>query len=210
MAKRRKPSKCLEPINSFLDIAGAATLGLYVKHKVKKDFENDCGEESAKAAVAVFGMGSMRRGSQGRINLGGLIGLNSALKDIKRQESSSNTFSTENYVSPTERMSAIRRHAKVGLWREHCEDGSVYGISPMDYGTADDYEEALNAAKSHGEADDRESGLAPPSEENLQPDNIKYYWRKHCEDGSPYGLSPEDYATADDYEDALAEAKKRS
>ena len=84
MAKRRKPSKFPEPINSFLDIAGAATLGLYVKHKVKKDFENGCGEESAKAAVAVFGMGSMRRGSQGRINLGGLIGLNSALKDIKR------------------------------------------------------------------------------------------------------------------------------
>ena len=43
---------------------------------------------------------------------------------------------------------------------------------------------------------------------------IKMDWRQvetlNREDGSPYGLSPEDYATADDYEDALAEAKKRS
>ena len=39
MAKRRKSSKCPEPINALLDVAGAATLGLYVKHKVKKDFD---------------------------------------------------------------------------------------------------------------------------------------------------------------------------
>ena len=43
MAKRRKSSKCPEPINALLDVAGAATLGLYVKHKVKKDFEHGCG-----------------------------------------------------------------------------------------------------------------------------------------------------------------------
>ena len=73
MAKRRKSSKCPEPINALLDVAGAATLGLYVKHKVKKDFEHGCGEESAKAAAMVFGMGSMRRGSQGTINLGGQV-----------------------------------------------------------------------------------------------------------------------------------------
>ena len=36
MAKRRKSSKGPDPINAFLDIAGAATMGLYVKNKVKK------------------------------------------------------------------------------------------------------------------------------------------------------------------------------
>lgn len=41
MTKRRKSSKCPEPINTLLDIAGAATLGLYVKHKVKKDAERN-------------------------------------------------------------------------------------------------------------------------------------------------------------------------
>lgn len=69
--------------------------GLYVKHKVKKDFEHGCGEESAKAAAMVFGMGSMRGGSRGTINLGGLVGLNSALKDIGLQQAASNTYDKE-------------------------------------------------------------------------------------------------------------------
>lgn len=33
----------------MLDIAGAVTLGLYAKHKIKKDFEKGEGEASAKA-----------------------------------------------------------------------------------------------------------------------------------------------------------------
>lgn len=210
MAKRKTSSKCPEPINTLLDIASAVTLGLYVKHNIQKDFENGCGGESAKAAAAVLGMRSMRRGSPGRIALGGVIGLNSALKDIKRQESASNTDSTQNHVRQTERMPVICRPAKIGLWREHCEDGSAYGIFPIDYETADDYEEALNVAKSHDNADNQESAIAPSPEKNPQPNDIKYYWRKHCEDGSPYGLLPENYKTADDYEDALTEAKKRS
>ena len=97
MAKRRKSSKCPEPINALLDVAGAATLGLYVKHKVKKDFEHGCGEESAKAVAMVFGMGSMRGGSRGTINLGGLVGLNSALKDIGLQQAASNTYDSQPY-----------------------------------------------------------------------------------------------------------------
>ena len=40
MAKRRKnykrSSKSLGPLDTFIDLAGAATLGAYVKHKVKK------------------------------------------------------------------------------------------------------------------------------------------------------------------------------
>ena len=118
MAKRRKSSKCPEPINTLLDIAGATTLGLYVKHKVKKDFENGCGEESSKAAAMVSGMGSMRRGSQGTINLGGLIGLNSALKDLKRQQMPSYIYDDRPYISPIEPPSpAIKKPVKTGLWR---------------------------------------------------------------------------------------------
>ena len=148
MAKRRKSSKCPEPINALLDVAGAATLGLYVKHKVKKDFEHGCGEESAKAAAMVFGMESMRGGSRGTINLGGLVGLNSALKDIGQQQAASNTYDSQPYVSPIELpIPAIKKPAKTGLWREHCEDGSKYGVFPENYETADDYEDSLAAAK---------------------------------------------------------------
>ncbi len=33
-------------------------------------------------------------------------------------------------------------------------------------------------------------------------------WRSEVEDGSAYGLFPEDYATREAYEDALADAKR--
>lgn len=106
-------------------------------------------------------MDSMWRGSQGRFVLGVSTGQNSAFKDIKRQRISSNIVSTEYYVSPIERILAIRHHAKGGLWREYCEDGYACSISPMDHGTTDDYEGALNAAKSHGKADARKAVLHP-------------------------------------------------
>lgn len=32
-------------------------------------------------------------------------------------------------------------------------------------------------------------------------------WRDFCEDGSAYGLDPEDYETEEEYEDALEEAR---
>lgn len=209
MAKRRKSSKCPEPINTLLDVAGAATLGLYVKHKVKKDFENGCGEESAKAAAMVFGMGSMRRGSQGTINLGGLIGLNSALKDIERQQASSYVYDNQPYISPIEPPSpAIKKPVKTGLWREHCEDGSKYGLYPENFATADDYADALRAAKEAKTPTPFATEPMPPRDDEQRPKKAKYSWRKHCEDGSKYGVFPEDYETADDYEDALAEAKK--
>lgn len=209
MAKRRKSSKCPEPINTHLDIAGAATLGLYVKHKVKKDFENGCGEESSKAAAMVSGMGSMRRGSQGTINLGGLIGLNSALKDLKRQQMPSYIYDDRPYISPIEPPSpAIKKPVKTGLWREHCEDGSKYGLYPEDFATADDYEDALKQAKESETSHPLAAEPMPSKASYHSQCGIKYRWRNHCEDGSAYGIYPEDYETADDYQDAL-DAKKR-
>lgn len=209
-AKRRKSSKCPEPINTLLDLAGAATLGLYVRHKVKKDFESGCGEESAKAAAMVFGMGSMRRGSQGMINLGGLIGLNSALKEIeKQQEYTTDDYQKQPYISPIGPPTpAIKKPVKSGVWREHCEDGTTYGIYPEDFDNADDYAEALETARNAND----ESTFSPfesqlDMKEQVQKSS-KYRWRKYCEDGSRYGVYPDDYETADDYEDALTEAKK--
>ena len=68
-------------------------------------------------------------------------------------------------------------------WREFCEDGSEYGISPEDYEDEWEYEEALEEAK--------------------------YAWREDCEDGFEYGVDVDDYETLEEYEDALREAKKK-
>ena len=60
MAKRRKSSKCPEPLNTMLDLAGAAVLGAYTRHKILKDYERGEGEESAKAAMFVHTHGLLK------------------------------------------------------------------------------------------------------------------------------------------------------
>lgn len=213
MAKRRKgykSSKCPEPINTMLDLAGALTLGLYTKHRIKKDFAKGEGEESAKAAGMVFGMGSMRGGSRGIINLGGLWGLNSALKDIEKKQdvqsiSSDTPFVDKVLETPKKTTPQVKKY----LWRNYCEDGSSYGIHPCDYETADEYFDALDEAKRCG----LDISKSPPANTEDFNDNHgaitkKYIWRKYCEDGSEYGVDPMNYETADDYEEALLAAKE--
>ena len=38
-------------------------------------------------------------------------------------------------------------------------------------------------------------------------DEIDHIWREYCEDGSEYGIDPEDYETEEEYNEALAAAK---
>ena len=103
-------------------------------------------------------------------------------------------------------------------WREYCEDGSDYGISPEDYEDEWEYEEALDEAK-YAWRDECEDGLeygvypedyetAEEYEEALN--EAKYGWRDDCEDGSQYGLDIHNYETAEEYEEALREAKKET
>lgn len=209
MAKRRrknKSSKCPDPINTMLDLAGALTLGLYTKHKIKKDFAKGEGEESAKAAGMVFGLGSMRSGSRGIINLGGLIGLNSALKEIEKQQNVQHPpFLNKILDARVEPTPPIKKY----MWRNHCEDGSIYGINPRDYETADEYNDALENAKQEKD----EYCISLPTADNAANErrnktSSKHVWRKYCEDGQAYGVDPNDYETADDYELALLAAKE--
>lgn len=213
MARKRrsykKSSKCPEPINTMLDLAGALTLGLYTKHKIKKDFANGEGEESAKAASMVFGLGSMSRGSRGIINLGGLIGLNSALKDIERRQQNISFIPDEPFIDKVSDNRVIpQKKLKKNLWREYCEDGSIHGINPMDYETADEYSDALATAKGNSASFSEECDtLEVQLDSSKNQTTTKHVWRKYCEDGAAWGINPMDYETADDYEDALNEAK---
>lgn len=221
MSKRRKKSRrnkgrCPEPLNTMIDLAGAAAMGLYVNHRVRKDFQNGCGEESAKAAATVYGMGAMRRGSSGIINSGGLIGLCNALNSMEEQQAQQNRSSsignTTPFVSPIDSPSpGIKQPLETGVWREYCADGSEYGLNPYDFDSADDYESALQAAKeelAHDVAVSTEPDEAIQAKSPYAPnESRKYRWRKYCEDGTRYGIRPEDFETADEYDDALKSAK---
>jgi hypothetical protein len=100
-------------------------------------------------------------------------------------------------------------------WREFCDDGSEYGISPEDYEEEWEYEEALEEAKYawRDECEDGvEYGVDPEDYETTEEyeealNEAKYAWRDECEDGVEYGVDPEDYETAEEYEEALEEIK---
>lgn len=208
---RRKSSKCPEPINTMLDIAGAVTLGLYAKHKIKKDFEKGEGEASAKAGSMVFGYGAMRGGSRGIMSLGGLIGLNSGLKDIERQQQQSEIYEPPFIDEISDTVKKTPKKVRSNMWREQCEDGSAYGLNPHNFSSADDYADALKAAKKASITDNVEDNTqSSENVANLKQDEKRHIWRKFCEDGSKYGINPEDFNNADDYEEALNKAKENN
>ena len=222
MGKRRssykKSTKCPEPLNTLVDLAGAATLGAIVRAQIKRDYRNGQGDESVKAAAMVFGAGSLRRGSEGIINLGGLMGLNSALRSIKRDQSiKRNQTVAKKPPDQDAHSSAETRNnpfTRKNVWRDYCEDGSAYGIDPKSFDSPDDYCEALAKAKDELLAEEFSSekdGNSVAKGDNETPINMsRGMWRKSCSDGTPYGLKPEDFNSADDYEEAIEEAKQRN
>lgn len=147
MAKRKKysASKCPEPLNTMIDLAGAIALGAFTKHQIKKDYQRGRGAESVKAATMVYGMGAMRRGSDGLIALGGLYGVNSAIRDIERSEAAARRRIPvyDDGINFPPYKTNDNRYA----WRLNCEDGSAYGVSPENYETRDAYNRALSMAK---------------------------------------------------------------
>lgn len=207
--KYQKSPKCPDVVNGFLEICGAAALGIYVKQKVRKDFENGHGSDSVKAAAAVFGSGSLRKGRQGRINLGGLIRLNSALKEMEKNNATASRHPHFQDADSRKKVATIDQPHEAGIWRKHCEDGSGYGLFPEDFNSADDYQDALEAAKHRSiEESNHLQNFTGAFSQTASARENRYRWRLHCEDGSLYGVSPDEYEAADDYHEALTQAKK--
>ena len=210
MAKRRKKSKssCPDPINTFIDLCGGAATALITRSMLKRDIEKGEGDESLAAATLVFGSRALRKGDA--IGIGGMIGINSALKATQRRPIISDCiYSPEQEAIPHVSTTNPSQEPPRYIWRKFCADGSRFGVSPEDYETADEYEEALNRAKGVEQPD---LILIDSTLEQVLPDdcktNSKYVWRKHCTDGSPYGIAPEDFETADDYEDMIQQVKQ--
>ena len=87
----------------------------------------------------------------------------------------------ENHIREVEATAEKYRYSRRNAWRTHCEDGSKYGLDPLDYDSEEEYNAALHEEK--------------------------YGWRKYCEDGSKYGLDPVNFETEEEYETALHEEK---
>ena len=88
---------------------------------------------------------------------------------------------TENHIREVEATAEKYRYSRRNAWRTRCEDGSKYGLDPLDYDSEEEYDAALHEEK--------------------------YGWRKRCEDGSKYGLDPTYYESEEQYNAALHEEK---
>lgn len=77
------------------------------------------------------------------------MGLNSALKDIENMNKSEHASIAQPFMDhiSSEQIDVSAKVVPKYTWRLHCEDGTQYGLSPLDYETADEYDEALQSAK---------------------------------------------------------------
>lgn len=168
-----KKTGCPEPVGILVDIAGAAAMRAIAKKKLKRDIEKGCGEESAEAALAVFGAGAMRGGSTGLVNLGGLYGIKSALEDIEKDQTTTHANTNRTRSVQIDDI-VIKEYKPINneyAWRLNCADAGEYGIYPEDYETREEYNQAIaKAVRSeifNGIKDDSKSEAVLQKEENV-------------------------------------------
>ena len=172
--KRRKSKKCPEPFNTMIDLAGGLAMAAVAGSMEKRHHYKARGKINLYE-VSAMGIATGRMRTTGDIiRTGAVLGALGSFDDDS-VAGDDDLFSMESYIHTND-----NRYA----WRLNCEDGSEYSISPEDYETRDEYNEALRTEK--------------------------YAWRDFCEDGSEYGLDPEDFETEDEYDAALEEARESS
>lgn len=112
---------------------------------------------------------------------------------------------------------AYKRRQKRGNKRTKIDPYEATGMA-MGMGLIDDTEDLIRfggmlgamGAFDPNEPDEvYQSSYAGSHDSNpfYAPKNNKYAWRLNCEDGSEYGISPEDYETRDEYHEALHREK---
>ena len=208
MARRkRKKSSCPDPINGFIDFCAGAAMAVIAKNKLKKDIENGEGKESLIAGTIVLGHHALKGNP---IGLGGMVGLRSALN-----ASDKNSVHTPSGCAPQiaeaqhPEVVAPETQASKYVWRDYCSPTD--GINPQDYETADDFYEALLRSNCSPQPSQLpEIGDAGSSDEKKLNSGKKYIWRKYCSHGAPYGIYPEDYESADEYEEAVIQATEHA
>ena len=141
----RKSKTDLGPLNFLIDLAGAAVTRSVVKNKIVKDYKRGQGRDAVKAATLVFGHQAMRSGSDGMIGLGGLYGVDSAIKEIERQKTSAASARAVQADSISVYSSPANDNREA--WRLNTEEGKAYGLDPNAFATREAYISALNELK---------------------------------------------------------------
>lgn len=151
MAKKRRKksiSKCPEPFNTLIDIAGAALMFSIAEKKEKKYHYSKRGVPNPYRAAS-FGIASGKMNSMEDVTrLGAIMGAMGAFDD-------------DNY-----------KHHNQYAWRLNCEDGTPFGIYPENYETRAEYNNALKKKK-------RETALQDHKEDRIITNNITNEEKTH-------------------------------
>lgn len=160
MAKRRKSSKrksskCPEPFNTLIDLAGGLAMNAIANRMEEKHHYRKRGVPNPYRASA-FGISTGRLNStEDIIRLGGLMG-------------AMGSFDDDPYATPKQRTYDVpwqfddlgaeftKPNNNRYAWRLNCEDGHPYGINPNDYETKVEYNTALEKAKKLSQGEQRD------------------------------------------------------
>lgn len=158
MAKRKKykrSSKCPEPFNTLIDIAGGIAMNA-VANKMEKKYHYSKKRTINPYKVSAFKIGTGRyRSTEDIVRTGGFLGAMGSF-DVE-SDTSSKKEKTKNAVPEDPIFNQIKYSSTINnkyAWRLNCEDGSEYGVDPCNYETRDEYNQALEKAEKTCGADE--------------------------------------------------------
>lgn len=175
MAKRRKSkksSKCPEPLNTLIDIAGGIAMGAVASHMEKKYNYSKKGKINPYA-VSAMGIASGRmKSTEDILRTGAVLGAMGSF-DVEADDAPAyRPYTPEDPVFREIRETRVNDNRYA--WRLNCEDGSAYGISPYDYETRDDYNAAIARIKAGRYEDTHESEYVRPSKAAPSSKNARH------------------------------------
>lgn len=155
MAKRggkKSSSKCPEPFNTLIDLAGGAAMAAIANKMEKKHQYRKRGKINPYRASALGISTGRLKSTEDIIRLGGFLGAMGSFDDDDEHDI------PEEFLYPFDDsneygISQVPPHDNRFAWRLNCEDGSEYGIDPEDYETREEYNDALRIARDEAGVD---------------------------------------------------------
>lgn len=156
MAKRggkKSSSKCPEPFNTLIDLAGGAAMAA-IANKMEKKHQYRKRRKINPYRASALGISTGRlKSTEDIIRLGGFLGAMGSFDDDDDEHDIPEEFLYPFDDSNEYGISQVPPHDNRFAWRLNCEDGSEYGIDPEDYETREEYNDALRIARDEAGVD---------------------------------------------------------
>lgn len=142
---RKNSSKCPEPLNTMIDIAGGLAMGAIASKMEKKYHYRAKGKINPYAASAMGIATGRIRGTNDILRMGAYLGAAGSF-DVQADPPRVKARTTSGDRALYEIHPPARQNNKYA-WRLNCEDGSAYGVNPNDFETRDAYNRAIQAVR---------------------------------------------------------------